>query len=77
MFELFLVACVGLNVCDYLAVPVAYETEAQCARQAALIAGMVNGRYDYTEPLTWRYECSLLQRQAAAIDPETREPAQP
>jgi hypothetical protein len=74
MFELFLVACVGLNVCDYVAVPVAYETEAQCARQAALIAGMVNGRYDLAEPLTWRYECEAQESQAAAIDAQPVQP---
>jgi hypothetical protein len=77
MYELFLVACVGLNVCDYLAVPVAYETEAQCAQQAALIAGMVNGRYDLAEPLTWRYECRSPEDRTAAADAILIEPLSP
>jgi len=66
VYELFLVACVGLNVCDYLAVPVTYETEAACARQAALIAGMVNGRYDIAGPLVWRYECTATGEATAS-----------
>jgi hypothetical protein len=67
MFELFLVACVGLKVCEYLAVPQLYETEAQCAAQAALIAGMVNGRYDAGGALTWRYECDPSGETTAAL----------
>jgi hypothetical protein len=69
VYELFLVACIGLNVCDYVAVPVTYETEAVCAQQAALIAGMVNGRYDIAEPLVWRYECTATQEETAAVEP--------
>jgi len=67
MFELFLVACVGFKVCEYLAIPEVYETEQACARQAALIAGMVNGRYDTGGELTWRYECNPTENQTASI----------
>lgn len=68
MYELFLVACVGLNVCDYVAVPVTYESEARCIQQAALIAGMVNGRYDIAGPLTVRYTCTSQEDRTAAAD---------
>ena len=67
MFELFLVACVGFKVCEYLAVPQPYETEQACAQQAALIAGMVNGRYDIGGELPWRYECYPGESRTAAI----------
>ena len=77
VYELFLVACVGLNVCDYVAVPVAYETEAACAKQAALIAGMVNGRYDIAEPLVWRYECTATEEEPAAVAPLPAETVTP
>ncbi|MEX2296197.1 MAG: hypothetical protein WD715_02205 [Dongiaceae bacterium] len=58
MFELFLVACIGTNVCEYLAVPYAYESESHCAAQAAVIAGMLHGRYPASGPVTYRYECN-------------------
>jgi hypothetical protein len=77
VYELFLVACVGLNVCDYVAVPVAYETESACARQAALIAGMVNGRYDIAESLIWRFECTATEEATVAADPLAVDTATP
>lgn len=62
MFELFLIACVGLRACEYIAAPFAYVSEPVCARQAALIAGMVRGRHaDAGRDLAVEFTC----RQAA------------
>ena len=57
MFELLLVACVGLRHCEYLASPIAYPTEARCAHNAALVAGTVRGRYASTWSLSYRFAC--------------------
>lgn len=45
MFELFVVACIAARACEYITVPLAYDSEARCQQQAALVAGMVRGRY--------------------------------
>lgn len=45
MFELFVVACIAMRACEYITVPLAYDSEARCWQQAALVAGMVRGRH--------------------------------
>lgn len=70
MFELILVACLQIGVCEYLAVPMPYPSEARCAQQAAIIAGMVQGRHGAGSPLTYRYEC----RPAAVADADRPPP---
>lgn len=45
MFELFVVACIAMRACEYITVPLAYDSEARCQQQAALVAGMVRGRH--------------------------------
>ncbi len=57
MFELFVVACVGARICEYLDVPMLYPSEPRCVQQAALIAGTVKGRHDPSLELTYEYEC--------------------
>jgi hypothetical protein len=44
MFELFLIACVGPKLCDYITAPIPYHTVERCQQQAAIIAGQVRGR---------------------------------
>lgn len=57
MFELLMVACVGAHFCQYVAVPVQYETRQVCARQAAITAGRVKGRYHPSDSLSYAYRC--------------------
>ncbi len=57
MVELFLIACIGLRTCEYLAVPQQFGTVAQCERQAALIAGMVRGRHATTDLFEYKAFC--------------------
>ncbi len=57
MFELLLIACVGVRHCEYLVSPIAYPTEARCAHNAALIAGTVRGRYASTWSHSYRFSC--------------------
>ncbi len=56
MFQLFVIACVGLQACEYVAAPIAYPTETVCARQAALLAGMTRGRYGDLNGVDLKYE---------------------
>jgi hypothetical protein len=57
VFELLLVACTGSRICDIMASPITYPTEQRCANNAALIAGMVRGRYASTWDHSYRYLC--------------------
>lgn len=57
MFELLLFACTGSHICDIVASPVTYPTEARCAQNAALIAGMSRGKYPSTWSHSFRYLC--------------------
>jgi hypothetical protein len=59
MFELLVVACINGRICEYVQTPALYATEQVCAEQAAIIAGMVHGRYDTDSALSYRYSCHL------------------
>src|SRR5262245_8028526 len=59
MFELLVVACINGRICEYVQTPALYATEQVCAQQAAIIAGMVHGRYDTDSALSYRYSCHL------------------
>jgi len=66
MFELLLVACVGDRVCEYVRTPAIYASEAVCAQQAAIIAGMAHAHFDIFGELSYHYSCNLA---AAAAQP--------
>jgi hypothetical protein len=59
MFELLVVACINGRICEYVQTPALYVTEQACAEQAALIAGMVHGRYETSSELSYRFSCHL------------------
>ncbi|MGQ9365581.1 hypothetical protein [Azospirillum sp. ST 5-10] len=65
MFELFVVGCVALRACEYVTVPIIYPTEARCAQQAAIVAGMVGARFPFRE-LSYEYSCRPADRPRAA-----------
>jgi hypothetical protein len=72
MFDLFLIACVNDQICEYVQTPAIYESETSCRQQAALIAGMVQGRYDAAGRLTYEFHCAV--RQASDQAPPLPEP---
>ncbi len=57
MFELLVIACVGVRICEYVASPITYPTETRCAYAAALIAGTLRGRLDGSWELRYQYRC--------------------
>ena len=57
MFELLIAVCVNATLCEYMAPQIAYESEASCRHQAALIAGTVAGRHSPFSEITWRFRC--------------------
>ena len=62
-----LIACIGIRVCEYqLDVPQLYKSEERCAQQAALLAGMVHGRYETHDPLNYRYACTPVGSEISA-----------
>jgi len=69
MFELLLVACIGDRVCEYVRTPAIYASEAVCAEQAAIIAGMAHARIDISSELSYRYSCNLAAAAAQPIAP--------
>ena len=61
MFSLFVVACVGFKTCEYITLTLDVRTQTACAYQAAIIAGMVRGRYGGPErELTYEFDCKPL-----------------
>jgi hypothetical protein len=68
MFELFLVACVNTQICEYVQVSDIYATEQSCQMQAAIIAGMIQGRHDASGNVSYRFNCNL-QEAAEATPP--------
>gem|GEM_PF-3030533 len=78
MFELMLVTCIGIRLCEYqLKIPQVYASQERCARQAAIIAGMFRGRHESRTPLRYSYACTKVGGDVARwIDgghPPTRE----
>jgi len=63
MFHLVVLVCISTSTCERLQVPFAYATEARCAEQAAIIAGMVRGRHR-ARTLSYKYTCSATARTA-------------
>jgi hypothetical protein len=57
MYELFLVACVGVKICQYLTAPISYPTESRCHIAAALLAGQVRGTENPGKRFEYRHEC--------------------
>ena len=66
MFELFLVACVDTHICEYVQVSDLYATEQSCQIQAAIIAGMVQGRHDVSGNVSYRFNCNPQEAAEAA-----------
>lgn len=58
MYELFVVACVGAQLCQYIFAPIAYPTITHCNIAASIIAGEVRGRHQPGLPLSYRHECT-------------------
>lgn len=76
MFELFLVACVNTQICEYVQVSDIYATEQSCQMQAAIIAGMIQGRHDASGNVSYRFNCNL-QESAEATPPALAVPPAP
>jgi hypothetical protein len=72
MFELFVIACVGLKTCEYITAPIAYPSLERCEQQAAIIAGQVRGRRPPGLKLEFETHCeprfSVAVRLPAATD---------
>jgi hypothetical protein len=66
MFELFLVACVDTHICEYVQVSDLYATEETCKMQAAIIAGVIQGRHDVSGNVSYRFNCNLQESADAA-----------
>ena len=58
MFHLVVVVCMSATACETVQVPLTYPTEARCAEQAAIVAGMVRGRLLTSRPLNYEYSCT-------------------
>ena len=74
MFELLVIACVGLKTCEYAVAPIDYPTESRCAIAAALQAGRVRGAHPPGLELKYEYECKHRQgaiEGAVRIEPST------
>lgn len=67
MFELLLVACVGLSGCDTMKAPILYPSEERCQYGAALLAGMLRGRRPSLQPTTYEFSCSADGRAASWV----------
>jgi hypothetical protein len=67
MFELFLVACVDTHICEYVQVSDLYATEQSCQMQAAIIAGVIQGRHDVSGNVSYRFNCN--PQEAADAEP--------
>ena len=76
MFELFLVACVDTHICEYVQVSDLYVTEQSCQMQAAIIAGIVQGRHDVSGNVSYRFNCNL-QESAEIVPPAVADPPAP
>ncbi len=76
MFELFLVACVDTHICEYVQVSDLYATEQSCQMQAAIIAGIVQGRHDVSGNISYRFNCNL-QESAEIVPPAVAVPPAP
>jgi hypothetical protein len=57
MYELFLVACVGVKLCHYLMAPYRYPTESRRHIAAAVLAGQLRGARDPGLDLSYRHDC--------------------
>ncbi len=57
MYELFLMACVGVKLCHYVTVPYSYPTESRCHIAAAMLAGQVRGTREPGIDLSYRHDC--------------------
>lgn len=58
MYELFLVACVGAKICQYISAPITYPTITRCEIAAALVAGQVRGTKEPGMRLEYSRECT-------------------
>ncbi len=66
MFHLVVIVCMTAGTCETVKAPVAYPTQARCAAQAAIIAGMVHGRHHPARPLKYQYTCSAAAKPVRA-----------
>ncbi len=60
MFELTLIACIGLRVCEFVEIPMPLPTERRCEQQAAIAAGMVKAHYHPNWSLSYRFRCQPM-----------------
>ena len=58
MYELFLVACIGARICEYIHAPIFYPTENRCQIAAALVAGQVRGKMRPGLKLDYDFSCT-------------------
>lgn len=58
MYELFLIACVGVKMCQYISAPISYPTEFRCHMAAALVAGQVRGNRHPGLKLDYKHTCT-------------------
>ena len=65
MFHLVVVVCMTANACETVHVPMPYPTEARCAGQAAIVAGMVRGRSRAPRAFSYEYTCTANPKSAA------------
>ncbi|HYG86424.1 MAG TPA: hypothetical protein VD978_09215 [Azospirillum sp.] len=66
MFQLVVYVCVATSACETIKVPFAYATEARCAEQAAIVAGMARARYRSARALSYDYTCAAKPKTAQA-----------
>ena len=62
MFHLVVVVCMTANACETVRVPLTYPTEARCAAQAAIVAGMVRSRHRPSRSFRYDYTCSATPK---------------
>lgn len=62
MFQLVVVVCMTASACETVRVPIPYPTEARCAGQAAIVAGMVRARARPSRTLNYTYTCSTARK---------------
>lgn len=64
MFHLVVVVCMAGSACETLRAPVPYPSEARCAGQAALLAGIVRGQHRPGRAFRYEYTCTVNTRNA-------------
>jgi len=66
MFHLVVVVCMAGNACERIPVPVPYPSEARCAGQAAILAGIVRGHHRPGRAFRYEYTCTANPKAVTA-----------